>query len=67
MANKVITEKSRCANCISDKSIVLKQKSNKNAIGIILILNYLYTNHCKTCRHTVWSANKIQKMWIQKF
>ena len=52
---------------MSDKSIVLKQKPNKNAIGIMLILNYLYTNHYKTCRHIVWSANKIQKMWIQNF
>ena len=27
MTNKVIREKSRCANCISDKSICLKKKS----------------------------------------
>ena len=29
MTNKVFREKSRCANCIVDKSRFLKQKSNK--------------------------------------
>ena len=29
MKNKVTREKSRCANCISDKSRFLKQKPNK--------------------------------------
>ena len=29
MTNKVITEKSRCGECLSDKSRFLKQKSNK--------------------------------------
>ena len=29
MKNKVIRERSRCANCISDKSRFLKQKPNK--------------------------------------
>ena len=31
MRNKVIREKSRCANCMSDKSRFLKQKSNKRS------------------------------------
>ena len=31
MTNKVVVEKPRCANCISDKSRFLKQKSNKNS------------------------------------
>ena len=48
MKNKVIREKSRCANCISDKSRFLKQKPNKKKIGTKLILNFSYTNHYKT-------------------
>ena len=31
MANKVIREKSRCPNCIVDKSIFLKQKHIKKS------------------------------------
>ena len=30
MTNKVIRQKLRCANCMSDKSRFLKQKSNKS-------------------------------------
>ena len=30
MTNKIIGQKSRCANCMFDKSRFLKQKSNKN-------------------------------------
>ena len=40
MTNKVIRDKSRCANCMSDKSRFSKQKHNKKVAGIILILNY---------------------------
>ena len=29
MTNKVVREKSRCANCMSDKSRFLKEKPNK--------------------------------------
>ena len=49
MTNKVVREKSRCANCMSDISRFLKQKPNKKVVGIILILNFSYTNHYKTC------------------
>ena len=35
MTNKVIREKSRCANCMSYKSRFVKQKPNKKVIGII--------------------------------
>ena len=31
MTNKVIRQKSRCTNCISDKSRFLKQKPNKKS------------------------------------
>ena len=31
MRNKVIREKPRCANCMSDKSKILKQKHNKKS------------------------------------
>ena len=52
MTNKVIREKSRRANCISNISRFLKQKPNKNTIkkvvGIVLILNFSYTNHYET-------------------
>ena len=47
--NKVIRDKSRCANCMTDKSRFLKQKHNKRVVGIILILNYLCTDQFKTC------------------
>ena len=49
MTNKVIRQKSRCANCMFDKLRFLKQNSNKILVGIILILNLSYTNHYKTC------------------
>ena len=31
MTNKVIRQKSKCTNCMSDKSRFLKQKSNKSS------------------------------------
>ena len=31
MTNKVVREKSRCANCMSDKSRSLKQRPNKKS------------------------------------
>ena len=33
MMNKVIRDKSRCACCMSDKSIFLKQRFNKKSSG----------------------------------
>ena len=42
-------DKSKCANCMADKSRFLKQKHNKKVVGVILILNFLYTSHYKTC------------------
>ena len=53
MTNKVIGDKSRCANCMSDKSRFLKQKANEKLVRIILILNHFCTNHYKTCWHIV--------------
>ena len=50
--NKVIKENSIFANSLVDKSIS-KQKNNKKMVGIILILNYVYNNHYKTCWHIV--------------
>ena len=32
MTNKVVREKSRCADCINDKSKLLKEKLNKKYI-----------------------------------
>ena len=49
MANNVTRQKSRRANCMSDKSRFLKQKHNKKVVGIISILNYFCANHYKTC------------------
>ena len=49
MTNKLITEASRCANCVADKSRFLKQKSNKKSnkkvVGTKLILNFSYIKH----------------------
>ena len=42
MTNKVVRAKSKCANCMANKSRFLKQKHNKKAVGIILILNFSY-------------------------
>ena len=53
MTNKVVKEKSRCANCMSYKSRFLKQKIIKKVVGIILIQNFLYINHYKTFRHII--------------
>ena len=47
MTNKVVREKSRCADCMVYKSTVLKQKLIKKVIGTRLILNFSYTNHYK--------------------
>ena len=58
MTNKVIGDKSRCANCMSDKSRFLKQKAHEKLVRIILILNHFCTNHYKTCWHIVWRAKK---------
>ena len=49
MSNKVIRNKSKCANCMSDKSRILEQTHNKKVVGIILILNFSYSTHRKTC------------------
>ena len=49
MRNKVIRDKSRCANCMADKSRFLKQKHNKKVVGITLILKFSYTSYYKTC------------------
>ena len=46
--NKVIRDKSQCANCFSDKSRFVKQKHNKKVVGIISVLNFSYTNYYKT-------------------
>ena len=46
--DKVIREKSRYANFLAAKSRFLKENSNKKVVGIIFILNYLYTKHYKT-------------------
>ena len=35
MTNKVIRDKSRCAQCLSDKSRFLKQKNSKEVVSII--------------------------------
>ena len=45
MRNKVIRDKSRCANCMSNKSRFLKQKHNRKVVGIMLILKFLHTSH----------------------
>ena len=45
MRNKVIRDKSRCANCMSNKSRFLKQKHNRKVVGIMLILKFLNTSH----------------------
>ena len=49
MMNKVIRDKSICANCVFDKSRLLKQSHNKKVVGIILILNFSYTSLYKAC------------------
>ena len=54
ITNKVVREKSRCANCMSDKSKFLQQKSNnKRSWNNISILNYWCINHYKTWWHIV--------------
>ena len=36
MTNKVIRDKSRCAQCLSDKSKFLKQKLNKKVVSNVI-------------------------------
>ena len=40
MTNPIVRHASKCANCVAEKSIFLKQTSNKELVGIKLILNY---------------------------
>ena len=49
MTNKVIREKSKCANFVDKKSRFLKQKSNEKVIQIKLVLNFAYINYYKAC------------------
>ena len=44
MMNKVIINKSRCANCISDKSRFLKQRFNEKSSWNNINLNFSYTS-----------------------
>ena len=65
MANKVVRQSSKCANCVAEKSRFLKQKSNKKLVGTRSILNFLYLflyrSHYKTCWHIVWNIKKYRK------
>ena len=36
MTNKVIRDKSRCIDCLADKSRFMKQKHNKKAVSSII-------------------------------
>ena len=38
MTNKLIRQKSKCANCMSDKSRFLEQNHNKKVVGTKIIL-----------------------------
>ena len=49
MTNKVIRDKSRCSNCMNDKSKFLKQNHDLKSSWIILILDFSNTSHYKTC------------------
>ena len=49
MTNKIVREKSRCANCMVVKSRFLKENFNKKSNLNKLIVNFSYTNHYKTC------------------
>ena len=40
MTNKVIRDKSRCAQCLSDKSRFMKQKPNKKVVSNIIKQTY---------------------------
>ena len=39
MTNKVIRDKSRCSECLSDKSRFIKQKLNKKVAGSVINQN----------------------------
>ena len=41
MANKLIRQKSKCANCMSNKSRFLEQNHNKKVVGTKIILKLL--------------------------
>ena len=49
MTNKVIREKSRYTECVSDKARLKKKNQKEKLVEITLILNFPYTNHYKTC------------------
>ena len=67
IANKVVRQTWKCANCVAKKSRFLKlfESLIKKLVRIILILNFSYTNQSKTCWHVVWSAKKYKK-WRSK-
>ena len=47
MTNKVIRHASKCANCVTEKLKLLKQKYNKKTFSYIF--HILFTNHYNTC------------------
>ena len=48
MTNKVIRDKSRCAQCLSDKSRFMKQKLNKKR-GLVIYKTNMLT-YCLVCK-----------------
>ena len=62
MTNKVIRDKSRCAQCLSDKSRLMKQKLNKK-----VVIKYHKTNmltYCLKCKRN--TENKEAQMMKTK-
>ena len=64
MTNKIIREKSRCAQCLSDKSRFIKQVHNKNGShNKKVVIKYYKTNmstYCVKCKRN--TKNKDAKM-----
>ena len=59
MTNKVIRDKSRCAECFSDKSRFIKQKHN-NKIGWNIIKQTNMLTYCLKCKRNTKNKDAIK-------
>ena len=60
MTNKVVRDKSRSAECLSDKARFLKQKPNKKVVNNIIKQTCLLQTYCLKCKKN--TKNKDAKM-----
>ena len=66
MTNKVIRQASKCANCVAEKSKILKQKINKKTDCGKIDHNFFYMLNTVIIKHVVKLFNVVIKMCCMK-